>query len=33
MDEARDTDAGFMAYIFEHPDEFIGDLTALAQAL
>lgn len=33
MDESqRDTDAGFLAYIFEHPDEFITDLTALAQS-
>lgn len=26
-----DTDAGMVAYIFAHPDEFLGDLTALAQ--
>lgn len=29
MDEARDTDAGFMAYIMEHPEEFLDDLLAL----
>jgi hypothetical protein len=32
MDEARDTDAGFLAYIFAHPDEFLNDLVALTVA-
>lgn len=26
----RDTDAGLMAYILDHPEEFLTDLTALA---
>lgn len=31
MDQSqRDTDAGMMAYILEHPDEFLTDLVALA---
>lgn len=33
MDESqRDTDAGFMAYIFAHPEQFIDDLVALSAA-
>ena len=33
MDESqKDTDAGMVAYIMTHPDEFLSDLVALSAA-